>query len=56
MTDAELGTDDREFKLRASRAGRGNGRVYSIVYRATDRDGNSSEAVVEVRVPHDRRR
>ena len=56
IRDAERGSDDRELRLRAARDGKGDGRVYTIVYRVTDRAGNSADAVTEVRVPHDRGR
>lgn len=45
---AEIGTDDREFALRAE-ASR-SGRVYTIVYRATDRSGNATEVAKTVTV------
>ena len=45
---AEIGTDDREFALRAE-ASR-SGRVYTIVYRATDRSGNATEVAKTVAV------
>jgi hypothetical protein len=54
IRDADFGTDDREFMLRAERAGGGDGRIYTITYRATDCDGNAAEDSAEVRVPHDR--
>ena len=55
FTDAEFGTDDRRFKLRARRAGSSD-RIYTVTYRATDDSGNSVEKQAQVRVPHDRRR
>ena len=48
---ADLGTDDREVLLRAERSDSGTGRVYTLVYRATDEAGNAGEASVEVEVP-----
>jgi len=51
---ARFGTDDRAFSLRAERAGKGFGRVYSITYRATDTSGNVANATAEVTVLHDR--
>jgi hypothetical protein len=50
---AELGTDDREFELRAERTGGGTGRTYTITYSATDASGNSTVAAATVLVPHD---
>jgi hypothetical protein len=46
-------TEDYEFQLRSERQGGGDGRVYTIVYRATDFSGNSADDTVYVRVPHD---
>ena len=48
---AAFGTDDREFQLRAERSGRGNGRVYSIVYEAADSSGNRTTYTALVTVP-----
>lgn len=50
---AEVGTDDRDFALRAERAGPGSGRVYTAVYRGFDVENISNDAVVQVIVPHD---
>jgi uncharacterized repeat protein (TIGR01451 family) len=50
---AAIGTDDRQVLLRAERAGKGPGRVYTLRYRATDDAGNSVEQTVTVRCPHD---
>jgi len=44
--------DDHHVKLRAERAGSGDGRVYTILVTCTDGDGNSSSNSVEVTVPH----
>ncbi len=44
---------DFKFKLRAERSGLGEGRTYTITYKATDFSGNSSTATVTVFVPHD---
>ena len=48
IRDAAIGTDDRTFKLRAERAEHGRDRIYTIVYRATDRSGNAAETVARV--------
>jgi hypothetical protein len=45
---------DTVFKLRAERSGAGQGRVYTITYKATDASGNSAEASVTVAVPHNK--
>jgi hypothetical protein len=50
---AEIGTEDYEFQLRAERAGTGDGRVYTITYTATDESGNSASDSATVVVPHD---
>jgi len=52
IQDADFGTDDREFRLRAERSGNGSGRVYTVTYRVEDDHGNFAEASGEVRVPH----
>jgi hypothetical protein len=36
VLDADIGADDRDFKLRAERSGLGLGRVYTVTYRSTD--------------------
>lgn len=53
VQEATLGADDYDMKLRAERRGKGDGRVYTLVYRATDASGNSAEAQAVVEVPHD---
>jgi hypothetical protein len=53
IAGAELGTDDREFELRAERQGGGSGRTYTITYSATNASDNSTSAVATVVVPHD---
>ncbi len=47
-----FGTDDREFKLRAQRAGGGEGRTYTITYSATDAAGNAAQQTATVKVRH----
>ena len=53
IQQADFGTDDREFKLRAERGGGGAGRLYTVTYQAVDDSGNQAEAVANVEVPHD---
>ena len=48
--------DDFTFRLRAERSGRGDGRIYSIKYRATDLCGNSTTATATVTVPHSKKK
>jgi hypothetical protein len=50
---ADIGTGDRHVRLRAERAGGGNGRVYTLTYLVTDGDGNETNAEAKVYVPHD---
>jgi hypothetical protein len=45
-----------ELQLRSERSGKGDGRTYTVVITATDESYNSSEATIEVRAPHDRRK
>jgi len=45
--------DAHHVRLRAERAGNGNGRIYTITITCTDSAGNSSRQNVMVRVPHD---
>jgi hypothetical protein len=49
----DLGSDDLSFELRAERDGRGDGRVYTVIYEATDASGNTATQLFEVVVPHD---
>lgn len=54
IRDASLGTDDRQFMLKAEREGKNKaGRVYTVIYSATDASGNQSIATATVIVPHD---
>ena len=49
------GTPDTKGLLRASRAGSGNGRVYTLKYEGADNAGNEATCSATVVVPHDRR-
>ena len=51
IQDAQFGTDDRQFLLRAERSGGGTGRIYTIIYEAEDANGNVSARQVTVAVP-----
>jgi hypothetical protein len=44
--------DNHHVRLRAERAGGGNGRIYTITIHATDTHGNTSSQSVIVLVPH----
>jgi len=51
---AEPGTDDRQFQLKAEHTeGNHAGRVYTVVYSATDGTGNKTTASATVTVPHE---
>jgi hypothetical protein len=49
---ADFGTADSTFSLRAERMGLNFGRIYTIVYTATDFSGNVGTSTVYVHVPH----
>ncbi|MDF2962819.1 MAG: hypothetical protein K0S39_4554 [Paenibacillus sp.] len=53
IQNAQFGTSDFTFDLRAKRAGSASGRVYTITYSVTDKAGNESSAKATVLVPHD---
>jgi len=54
---ATFNTDDRQFSVRAARAGQQKeGRQYVVTYRATDAAGNARDATAIVTIPHDQRR
>jgi hypothetical protein len=53
IQQANVGTDDRMFLLRAERSGNGSGRTYSAVYTVTDASGNSTHGLATIVVPHD---
>ena len=44
--------EDGNIYLRAERQGKGDGRIYTITYTATDNAGNSATASADVTVPH----
>ncbi|MCA0756932.1 family 43 glycosylhydrolase [Paenibacillus sp. N4] len=50
IQEAESGTDDVDFLLRAERSGTGNGRVYTITYSVTDLAGHETLGSAEVKV------
>lgn len=50
---AELDTPDTALRLRSERDGSGDGRIYTLLYTATDASGNSTSAAATVTVPHD---
>jgi hypothetical protein len=52
VQEAEVGTDDRTFRLRAERSGINLARIYRVTYQATDSSGNATTVTGEVRVQH----
>lgn len=50
---AEYGTNDTDFYLRAERSGNSDGRIYTVIYTATDKAGNVTVATATITVPHD---
>jgi endo-1,4-beta-xylanase len=48
---ADFGKDDRTFMLRGERSGKGNGRIYTVMYQASDASGNSTTKTATVIVP-----
>lgn len=51
---ANIGTDTRQFLVKAEREGKNKtGRIYTVIYSATDASGNKSIASATVTVPHD---
>ena len=53
IVGAAIGSNDRSVSVRAKRTGAGNGRTYSLTYKATDSAGNSVRKTVQIVVPHD---
>lgn len=53
IDEADYGTDDREFRVRAERAGPGDDRIYTVTYQAEDDSGNTTPAEDSILVPHD---
>jgi hypothetical protein len=53
IQNADFGTPDLNFKLRAERSGTGSGRTYIVTYTATDAVGHTASASATVTVPHD---
>ena len=59
LWDGDIGPDweitgTLTLNLRAERAGRGTGRVYTITVESRDASGNASIRMVAVTVPHNR--
>ena len=53
IQNADIGTSDSQFDVRAERTGNGNGRIYSVDYAVEDADGNTAAATATVTVAHD---
>ena len=54
IQEADIGTADFLFLVRAERAAVEEGRIYTVVYRAIDVCGNEATSAATVIVPHDR--
>ncbi len=54
-TDWQI-TGDLSVNLRAERAGKGDGRIYTVGVECADGSGNTAGASVQVAVPHDKRK
>jgi hypothetical protein len=52
FNDIVIAADCRSVQLRAERAGNGNGRVYTIIFKVTDASGNFATVTAKVTVPH----
>ena len=52
----DIVVDGARVQVRATRAGRGPGRTYTVIGRVTDNAGNTTSATGTCLVPHDRRR
>jgi len=49
--DIVIAADCKSVQLRSERSGNGNGRVYTITFKATDASGNVGTATAKVTVP-----
>jgi hypothetical protein len=56
ITGVDQATGVISLLLRAERLGNAGGRIYIITVTATDQAGNSTDSIIEVRVPHDQRK
>ena len=54
-TSNDIVIDGSSVFLRAERSGLGEGRIYTLTWRAMDQAGNSSLASATVTVPHDKK-
>jgi hypothetical protein len=51
--DMVIAANCKSVQLRSERSGSGNGRVYTITFKATDASGNVGRKTAKVVVPHD---
>jgi hypothetical protein len=51
-----VGSASTSGAIRASRSGAGSGRLYSFIYKATDKAGNSATCTATITVPRDQRK
>jgi hypothetical protein len=54
IQEADIGTEDYIFLLRAERDGYGDDRIYTITFTVMDNSGNSATGTAIVTVPHDK--
>jgi hypothetical protein len=52
LNDIVIAGNCKSVQLRSEREGTGNGRVYTITFKATDSSGNSTTVTAKVTVPH----
>ena len=51
----DIKISDGKIFLRAERSGKSDGRIYTLIYQATDCSGNKAITSATVNVPHDMR-
>ena len=56
IQDAEIGTADTSFSVRAERKGDGGGRIYTASYNVTDGSGNDADGSSMVIVKHSKKK
>jgi len=53
--DIAISPDLKKVALRSERQGKGNGRVYTLVFKVMDDSGNATETAFQVHVPHSKK-
>ncbi|MDA1312910.1 MAG: M12 family metallo-peptidase [Acidobacteria bacterium] len=56
IQDAEVGTADTSFSVRAERKGNGDGRIYTASYNVMDGSGNEADGSATVEVKHSKKK